>query len=77
MTTQSLYDLEISVPIIVLPGTEHAHGREERHSFATAPIKTPPPSLSPEVVAETSQRYIEAYERISGRRLADWYGASR
>ena len=39
--------------------------------------KPPPPALSPEVVTETSERYIEAYERISGRRLADWYGASR
>jgi phosphoribosylaminoimidazole-succinocarboxamide synthase len=37
----------------------------------------PPPALSPEVVAETSARYIEAYERVSGRRLADWYGAKR
>ncbi|HEY5024118.1 MAG TPA: phosphoribosylaminoimidazolesuccinocarboxamide synthase, partial [Acidimicrobiales bacterium] len=37
----------------------------------------PPPHLSPEVVTETSERYIEAYERISGRRMADWYGASR
>jgi len=35
----------------------------------------PPPPLPPEVVAETSTRYITAYERICGRRLADWYGA--
>ncbi len=39
--------------------------------------KPPPPPLSPAVVAETSARYIEAYERISGRVLADWYGAAR
>jgi len=37
----------------------------------------PPPPLSPEVVKETSERYIAAYEKISGRRLADWYGATR
>jgi phosphoribosylaminoimidazole-succinocarboxamide synthase len=37
----------------------------------------PPPSLPDEVVAATSQRYVTAYERISGRRLADWYGANR
>ncbi|HLX88699.1 MAG TPA: phosphoribosylaminoimidazolesuccinocarboxamide synthase [Acidimicrobiales bacterium] len=38
--------------------------------------KTPPaPPLAPEVVTETSERYITAYERICGRRLADWYGA--
>jgi phosphoribosylaminoimidazole-succinocarboxamide synthase len=37
----------------------------------------PPPPLPPAVVTETSKRNIEAYERNSGRRLADWYGASR
>jgi phosphoribosylaminoimidazole-succinocarboxamide synthase len=35
----------------------------------------PPPSLPPEVVDATSARYIEGYERISGRRFADWPGA--
>ena len=35
----------------------------------------PPPSLPPEVVEATSARYIEGYERISGRRFADWPGA--
>lgn len=35
----------------------------------------PPPPLPPEVVAATSERYVEAYERVCGRRLADWYGA--
>jgi phosphoribosylaminoimidazole-succinocarboxamide synthase len=35
----------------------------------------PPPPLPPEVVEETSARYVDAYERICGRRLADWYGA--
>ena len=35
----------------------------------------PPPNLSPEVVHETSARYVTAYERICGRRLSDWYGA--
>jgi phosphoribosylaminoimidazole-succinocarboxamide synthase len=37
----------------------------------------PPPALPAEVVAQTSERYITAYERICGRRLADWYGATR
>ena len=31
-----------------------------------------PPALPAEVVAATSERYIEAYERISGRSFADW-----
>ncbi|HXQ44632.1 MAG TPA: phosphoribosylaminoimidazolesuccinocarboxamide synthase [Acidimicrobiales bacterium] len=39
--------------------------------------KPPPPALPAEVVAATSERYVTAYERISGRSLADWYGATR
>jgi phosphoribosylaminoimidazole-succinocarboxamide synthase len=35
----------------------------------------PPPELPDEVVDATSTRYVAAYERICGRRLADWYGA--
>jgi phosphoribosylaminoimidazole-succinocarboxamide synthase len=35
----------------------------------------PPPALPPEVVSATSARYAEAYERITGRSLADWPGA--
>lgn len=35
----------------------------------------PPPPLPDEVVGATSARYIEAYERITGRRFADWPGA--
>ena len=35
----------------------------------------PPPPLPDEVVASSSARYIEAYERITGRSFADWPGA--
>lgn len=35
----------------------------------------PPPALPDEVVRTTAERYRTAYERICGRRLADWYGA--
>jgi phosphoribosylaminoimidazole-succinocarboxamide synthase len=35
----------------------------------------PPPPLPAEVVMATSARYVEAYERISGRRFTDWPGA--
>ena len=35
----------------------------------------PPPRVPESVVAETSRRYVECYERATGRRLADWYGA--
>jgi len=34
----------------------------------------PPPPLPPEVAAATSARYIEAYERITGRSLSAWPG---
>ena len=36
---------------------------------------TPPPRLPDEIVAATRNRYIEAYERISGLRFDDWIGA--
>lgn len=36
----------------------------------------PPPTLPDEVVAATSERYVTAYESITGLRLADWYGAA-
>jgi len=36
---------------------------------------TPPaPSLSPDVIEETRDRYIEAYERITGRSFAEYLG---
>ena len=37
--------------------------------------RPPPPALPPEVVSATSARYVAAYERVTGRRLHDWYGA--
>jgi phosphoribosylaminoimidazole-succinocarboxamide synthase len=36
----------------------------------------PPPPLPAEVVAASSERYREAYQRITGRSLTDWPGAS-
>jgi phosphoribosylaminoimidazole-succinocarboxamide synthase len=33
-----------------------------------------PPPLPPDIVNATRDRYIEAYERISGLRFADWIG---
>jgi phosphoribosylaminoimidazole-succinocarboxamide synthase len=35
----------------------------------------PPPPLPGEVVSATSSRYVEAYERVTGRSFADWPGA--
>ncbi|MGO9028954.1 MAG: phosphoribosylaminoimidazolesuccinocarboxamide synthase [Acidimicrobiales bacterium] len=37
--------------------------------------RPPPPRLPPEIVGTTSKRYVDAYQRVCGRRLADWYGA--
>ena len=34
----------------------------------------PPPPLPPDIVDATRERYIDAYERISGLRFADWIG---
>jgi len=34
----------------------------------------PPPALPQQIVDATRSRYIEAYERISGLRFADWIG---
>ncbi|MDX8144413.1 phosphoribosylaminoimidazolesuccinocarboxamide synthase [Lentzea sp. BCCO 10_0061] len=33
---------------------------------------TPPPALPEDVVEATRQRYVEAYERLTGRSFADW-----
>jgi phosphoribosylaminoimidazole-succinocarboxamide synthase len=35
----------------------------------------PPPDLPAEIVDATSSRYRDAYERICGKKLTDWYGA--
>ena len=37
----------------------------------------PPPPLPASVVQATSARYIEGYERITGKRFADWPGADQ
>jgi len=36
--------------------------------------KPPPPNLPTEVISATSSRYIEAYEKISGKSFEDWPG---
>jgi phosphoribosylaminoimidazole-succinocarboxamide synthase len=35
----------------------------------------PPPTLPAEVVEATSQRYVAAYEELTGERFSDWPGA--
>jgi len=43
----------------------------DRHS------NEPPPALPDEVVAATQQRYLDAYERLTGLRFADWLAPTR
>jgi phosphoribosylaminoimidazole-succinocarboxamide synthase len=35
----------------------------------------PPPPVPDDIVGLTSSRYVDAYERVTGRSLSDWYGA--
>ena len=46
-------------------------------SFTGSPqYKTPPPpTLPPDVIAETADRYRQAYARLTGLSLDDWPGA--
>jgi phosphoribosylaminoimidazole-succinocarboxamide synthase len=37
----------------------------------------PPPPVPAEVIAETSARYVAAYERVTGRSMLEWYGFSQ
>jgi len=44
---------------------------------ATGWDKTPPPPTLPQdVIDSTSARYVDGYERITGKRFADWYGVA-
>jgi phosphoribosylaminoimidazole-succinocarboxamide synthase len=39
--------------------------------------KTPPPPPVPaDVIATTSARYVDAYQRVTGHSINDWYGAA-
>jgi phosphoribosylaminoimidazole-succinocarboxamide synthase len=62
----------------VVPGTTPpAFDKQPLRDWASAQPwdKTPPaPALPDEVIAATSARYVAAYERVTGRSLADWYG---
>jgi phosphoribosylaminoimidazole-succinocarboxamide synthase len=63
----------------VVPGkTPPAFDKQPLRDWAEAQPwdKTPPaPPMTQDVVDETSSRYVAAYERVSGRSLADWYGS--
>jgi phosphoribosylaminoimidazole-succinocarboxamide synthase len=39
-------------------------------------METPPPEIPDDIAQETSARYVAAYEVVTGRRLANWWGAA-
>jgi phosphoribosylaminoimidazole-succinocarboxamide synthase len=65
----------------IVPGTTPpAYDKQPLRDWASAQDwdkRPPPPPLPADVVRATSERYVAAYERVTGRRLADWYGAPR
>lgn len=65
----------------VVPGTTPpAFDKQPLRDWAASSgwDKRPPaPTLPPEVVRATSERYVAAYERVTGRSLGDWYGAEK
>ena len=54
-----------------MPSFDKQYVREwlERQPWDKSP---PPPDLPEEIVSGTSDRYIEAYERITGKSFADY-----
>jgi phosphoribosylaminoimidazole-succinocarboxamide synthase len=67
---------------------DQVHSGESPPSFDKQPFRDwlsaqswdrtpPPPNVPDEVVATTSARYVDAYERVTGTPLSDWYGASQ
>ncbi|HEY5245063.1 MAG TPA: phosphoribosylaminoimidazolesuccinocarboxamide synthase, partial [Acidimicrobiales bacterium] len=65
----------------IVPGqTPPAYDKQPLRDWAAAgdwDKRPPPPPLPPDVVQATAERYRAAYERVAGRRLADWYGAPK
>jgi phosphoribosylaminoimidazole-succinocarboxamide synthase len=67
---------------------DHVRSGETPPSFDKQPFRdwldtqqwerTPPPPKVPEdIIATTSARYVDAYERVTDKPLRDWYGASQ
>jgi phosphoribosylaminoimidazole-succinocarboxamide synthase len=65
---------------------EHVRSGETPPAFDKQPFRDwlltqdwnrtpPPPNVPDDIVAITSARYVEAYERVAGQSLRDWYGA--
>jgi phosphoribosylaminoimidazole-succinocarboxamide synthase len=39
-------------------------------------MASPPPRIPDAIAHETSERYVRAYEMVTGRRFADWWGSA-
>jgi phosphoribosylaminoimidazole-succinocarboxamide synthase len=63
-----------------LGDTPPSYDKEDLRDWLSAhqdwPKTPPPPPLSPEIIDHVRSRYIEIYERLTGRRFADWPGVS-
>ena len=72
------WDGELYQPGEALPSFDKQIVRDwlTKESGWSTSSDTPPPALPAEVVERTRARYIEAYERISGLRFADWPGGA-
>jgi phosphoribosylaminoimidazole-succinocarboxamide synthase len=67
---------------------DEVHSGETPPSFDKQPFRDwlaaqtwdrtpPPPPVPDDVVATTAARYVDAYERVTGHSIDDWYGASQ
>jgi phosphoribosylaminoimidazole-succinocarboxamide synthase len=63
--------------------TQHSFDKQFVRNWLTGPESAwdrdgsdPPPALPAKIVDATRERYIEAYERISGLRFDDWIGSA-
>ncbi|TWS23223.1 phosphoribosylaminoimidazolesuccinocarboxamide synthase [Tsukamurella sputi] len=72
------WDGELYEPGKALPSFDKQIVRDwlTKESGWSTDAGTPPPALPADVVERTRARYIEAYERISGLRFADWPGGA-
>ena len=65
-----------------LGGPQPSYDKQYVRDWLTSPASgwdrsgsLPPPALPADVVAHTRDRYVQAYERISGKSFVDWPGS--
>jgi phosphoribosylaminoimidazole-succinocarboxamide synthase len=70
-----LWPADAWLPGATPPSFDKQPVRDELEASGWSKIPPPPP-LSPATVGATRARYVEAYERLSGRSFTDWPGGS-